>query len=188
MGLLDGNPITSIVDSVSGAVQGITKTIWGDASAKDAAEADQNKGTTAEFAAEFVNAPTNWWDSLVNGLNRLPRPIMVFSVLGLLAWCPIDPEGFTRTMGAYALVPMWLASAVGLIIAFYFGTRHREQMAKLGGPSAEQIAAYAEIKKLTAQPPASPAPMPDSEFKAAMASPAPMSNAAILEWNRRQGR
>ena len=47
-----------------------------------------------------ISAPgAGWFDRLVNGLNRLPRPLLAFGTLGLFIYAMIDPAGLCRPDG-----------------------------------------------------------------------------------------
>ena len=50
--------------------------------------------------AEFTQAPLTWWDSLMNGLNRLPRPLLTLGTIGLFVYAMVDPVGFSARMVA----------------------------------------------------------------------------------------
>ena len=82
-----------------------------------------------QFAQEF-HTPTNWFDSLINGLNRLPRPVIALSVIGLLYYACIDPIGFAAAMKALELVPPNLWWIVSGVILFYFGARTIEKRSR----------------------------------------------------------
>lgn len=122
-----------IVDVVTGAVTGIgnavgnvAKVFVGSKAERDQQLHDDSMSARAQYAAEFIK-PTNWFDSLINGLNRLPRPVMALGVMGLMVWCPLDPAGFSVAMLAYEVVPLWLAGVFTTIVGFYFTFRHLEK-------------------------------------------------------------
>jgi len=77
----------------------------------------------AQAGAEFTQKPLGWFDRFVNGLNRLPRPIMALSTVGLFAYAMADPEGFSVRMQGLAYVPEPLWWLLGAIVSFYFGAR-----------------------------------------------------------------
>ena len=79
-----------------------------------------------QFQAEFQR-PSNWFDSLINGLNRLPRPLMALSALGMLYTPFFFPEVFFLAMQSMELVPEFLWYIIGGIFTFYFGTRGLEK-------------------------------------------------------------
>lgn len=180
------NPVTAI----GNVANGIIKTVAGDQSARDQQEHTENTTTLGQFAAEFAGrGKATWFDSLIDGINRLPRPFLALGVLGLMVWCPLDPIGFAEAMTAYALVPEWLAALFAVIVGFYFAARHLEQRLKFNGPSAEQVKAVVEAKKAlaTLRTGSNEPVISDERFKAELADTSkPLSNAAILEWNRRR--
>ncbi|WP_368661450.1 holin family protein [Paracoccus sp. (in: a-proteobacteria)] len=76
-----------------------------------------------QLGLEFAHAPQTWFDSFVNGLNRLPRPGMTVGVLGLFTYAMVDPAGFGLRMEGLAEVPEPLWWLLGAIVSFYFGAR-----------------------------------------------------------------
>ena len=119
------------------------------------------------MSAEFHNRHNrNWFDSLIDGLARLPRIVIAFEVVGLFHWAVLDPISFSVAMTALALVPEWLALIVGQVILLWFGGRMLEQWkGNLYGPNPkhvkEVLTAIAEIKQLEGGRD-KPAPDPDS--------------------------
>jgi hypothetical protein len=89
----DLNPVTGLVKGIGNAVSGVAKVFVGDKSARDSQDSASNMATLNQFAAEFGRGKT-WFDSLIDGINRLPRPFLALGVLGLLVWAPMDPLGF----------------------------------------------------------------------------------------------
>lgn len=181
-----------LIESVAGAVTGIAKVFGGDKSAREAAAHQQVMGEQArdiaglgQFAAEFApRSNRTWWDSLVDGLNRLPRPLAAFGAMGLMIWCPVDPMGFTIAMQAYDLMPDWLWGLIGTVLAFFFGGR---MVASRGTrPTAAAVRQVLETQRqVAAMQPA--APPTEAQYQAEMADETrPLSNAVIEEWNRRR--
>jgi hypothetical protein len=72
---------------------------------------------------EFQHIRAGRFDALVNGLNRLPRPLLALGTLALFGYAMADPEGFGLRMTALALVPEPLWWLLGAVVAFYFGAR-----------------------------------------------------------------
>lgn len=77
----------------------------------------------AEYAAEFSQSRGGFFDGLVNGLNRLPRPMLALGTLGLFVYAMADPAGFSLRMRGLAEVPEPLWWLLGAVVAFYFGAR-----------------------------------------------------------------
>lgn len=88
---------------------------------------DLRRATLGQFAAEFAHPRKGWFDRLVDGLNRVPRPAMALGVLGLFAAAMIDPIWFASRMQGIALVPEPLWWLLGAIVSFYFGARQQQK-------------------------------------------------------------
>jgi len=68
----------------------------------------------AQFAAEFRDQ-RSWFDRLIDGINRLPRPMMAFGALGLIVSAMYSPDWFAARMSGLAQVPeplWWLMGAI----------------------------------------------------------------------------
>ena len=79
--------------------------------------------TLAQYGAEFQYGRLGWFDSLMNGLNRLPRPMLALGTLGLFTYAMVDPLAFAARMQGLAYVPEPLWWLLGAIVSFYFGAR-----------------------------------------------------------------
>lgn len=126
--------------------------------AENEAERSQKYQSAAlqQFAAEFAFERKGLFDRFVDGLNRLPRPMMAFGVIGLFASAMIDPLWFTARMVGLEMVPDPLWWLLGAIVSFYFGSRHREKGREAARSSEEMVhraqIAQEQIKLLTYQP------------------------------------
>lgn len=115
---------------------------------------------------EFRFAREGAFDRFVNGLNRLPRPLLAFGTIGLFVHAMADPEGFARRMVGLNGVPEPLWWLLAAIVGFYFGARE---------------AHYFRARAVPVPVPVAPAP--------ATAAPAPRDdNPALAEWRRREDR
>lgn len=217
MGILSGlNPVSAIGNILGGNIlDGITggiKTIWGSKQERDQQSFELNASNQNEYGAEFqFRENRTWWDSFIDGINRLPRPVMALGTIALFAWCCADPATFAVSMQALALIPepMWIL--LGTITAFFFGDRTLKGMQSAKAPSADQVrqvlASQKAIRDAASQAPdadgatarvdpaalrgvavqASVPAMPDRAYRADMSDTSTsLSNAAVLEWNRRQ--
>ena len=77
----------------------------------------------SEHGQEFVSAGDSHFDAMVNGLNRLPRPLLTLGTIGLFVYAMAEPAGFSMRMEGLALVPEPLWWLMGAIVSFYFGAR-----------------------------------------------------------------
>ena len=76
-----------------------------------------------EHGAEFKYVRPGLFDRFVNGLNRMPRPMLALGTLGLFIYAMIDPISFSQRMLGLAYVPEPLWWLLGAIVSFYFGSR-----------------------------------------------------------------
>ncbi len=177
----------TLVPGILDAVETVGKRIAPDKDKRQDHMHAEQLALLAAAAAEYRPTPATWWDSFWDGVNRAPRPLLAFMVLGLFLYAPLDPEGFVQVMQAYQLVPEWLALLAGSIIAFYFGSRHLENRLRLIGPTAAQVALAKALARKVAGPEPAATPMDDAAFRREMAdAETPLSDAAIMEWNRRR--
>lgn len=100
----------------------VARTFRADATEAQALAAAVREAAVAQHGAEFAPV-TNGFDAVVNGINRLPRPMLAFGTLGLFVYAMVDPMGFAPRMEGLALVPEPLWWLLGAIVGFYFGAR-----------------------------------------------------------------
>jgi hypothetical protein len=79
----------------------------------------------AQYGAEFAVARQGGFDRFMDGLNRLPRPMLALGTLGLFVSAMVSPLWFAERMQGNALVPEPLWWLLGVIVSFYFGARHQ---------------------------------------------------------------
>ena len=117
----------------------------------------------ASHTAEFAHQRGGWFDSAVNGLNRLPRPLLALGTLGLFIYAMSDPAGFQHRMIALSAVPEPLWWLLGAVVAFYFGAREAHHLRCMKGTL-----------------PHTPPPVHPSAVQVPSIGPSP--NAALTEW------
>lgn len=79
----------------------------------------------AQYGAEFAHPRHGRFDRFMDGLNRLPRPMLALGTLGLFVTAMINPLWFAERMQGIALVPEPLWWLLGVIVSFYFGARQQ---------------------------------------------------------------
>lgn len=118
--LLFGGGVTQIANGVK-AVAGVFSP---NAEASDKRDASYNTAALAQYAAEFhARQNRTWFDSLVDGLNRLVRPVTTIGVLCVIPATIIYPEQTSVAFAALALLPAGYWAIVGVIVSFYYGGR-----------------------------------------------------------------
>jgi len=88
------------------------------------ADIDRDVASLKQFSAEFIQRQNRtWWDSLIDGLNRLPRPLLTIGILSFFVLAPLSPTRFLEIAKAYELMPPGYWALLSIIIGFYFGGR-----------------------------------------------------------------
>lgn len=154
-----------------------------------AREADYNTAALAQFAAEFQHERKGWFDRLVDGLNRLPRPLMAFGVIGLFVAALVAPVWFAARMQGFALIPEPLWWLLGVVVSFYFGARHQAKSQEFQNAIASTLARTStvvenirEIESLHSASPGVAATNGDAE--AEITATEPTDNPALRDWAR----
>lgn len=124
MGLISalfGNP--KAVQAVAGGVAQVAEVFTPSATRRMELSAEAQSAALAQLGAEYQIAPQGGFDRFVNGLNRLPRPMLAFGTIGLFAYAMLDPLAFANRMVGLNAVPEPLWWLLGAVVAFYFGAR-----------------------------------------------------------------
>ena len=115
--------IGSAAREVGDAVEGVAEVFTVNKTKAELAARAQAMASLTQYSAEFERAGTGWFDSLINGLNRLPRPVMALGTVGMFVFAMADPGAFAGRMQGLAYVPEPLWWLLGAIVSFYFGAR-----------------------------------------------------------------
>ena len=158
------------------------------AEASDQRTAEAQASALQQMAAEFGGG-NGAFNGLVNGLNRLPRPLITFGVLGLFISAMIDPIWFASRMEGLTLVPEPLWTLMGIIVGFYFGARELHkfrsgQMAREAARIQDQTGQVVEniraLEALRADSPGAADPGPDA--RATLNAVRAAENPALEDW------
>jgi hypothetical protein len=151
---------------------------------------EQDMASLQQFAAEFqARQGSTWWDSLVDGLNRLPRPLITLGILAFFVLAPLEPVRFLEIARAYQMMPDGFWALLGVIIAFYFGGRmqlKRQDMTVKGGAikMAREILAIRQAEQAQSRPAPQSHPAPTANLPSPIATPT--SNRVVEAWRQRQ--
>lgn len=165
------------------AVGGAASVLVGDRAEQDAAQSRERLAAVAELGAEFAGPRNGAFDAFVDGLNRLPRPLLALGTLGLFVYAMAEPAGFSTRMQGLALVPEPLWWLLGAVVSFYFGARelhHKRIRTTLAGGTRATAAEAGVAAMPVADMPA--AAMPLATLPAAAVDPD--ANPAVEEWRR----
>lgn len=168
MGVIDrfigmGPTVTAVGHAASGMAEIFTQ------NATRRMELDEQAYARAinQLGGEFANRRDGWFDSFVDGLNRLPRPVLTIGVMGLFIYAMVEPVGFSGRMEGLSLVPEPLWWLLGAIVSFYFGAREAHYFRNRSGIPVWRGAAAQDNKLLIAHQ------VPDDDFA---------DNAALRDW------
>ena len=170
------------------AVGGVAEVFVGNKADRDAAASQQVATAVGEFQSEFALPGATWFDGFVNGLNRLPRPMLALGTLGLFVYAMAAPVGFTVRMHGLDAVPEPLWWLLGAIVSFYFGARELHHQRTRGTRVATEVAGAARAQAApaetgTATVAEAPAPVERAE---GLEASDPDYNPAVEEWRRRR--
>jgi hypothetical protein len=121
IGKLVGAP--AAVTALGQAAEGLAEVFVPSATRRMELSAEAQMAALRQLGEEYQHPALSWFDRMVNGLNRLPRPLLAFGTLGLFVYAMVDPDAFTRRMVGLNAVPEPLWWLLGAIVAFYFGAR-----------------------------------------------------------------
>lgn len=161
----------------------------GDRAERERGYHDESMASRHQFAAEFQVRNRTWFDSLIDGLNRLPRPVIVTMVIYYFVKAVSDPIEFQAINIGLATIPERMWDIAFAIIAFYFVAREFQKSRDKGMALSEDAfnERMRQFDALKARKRDRAAVMEDAQFHTVMADTSkPLSNAAILEWNRRR--
>lgn len=142
IGKLIGGP--AAVTALGEAAKGVAEVFLPSATRKLELSAEAQMAALRQLGEEYQHPALSWFDRMVNGLNRLPRPCLAFGTLGLFTYAMVDPEAFARRMVGLNAVPEPLWWLLGAIVAFYFGARETHYFRSRGVVSPFAPAAPSE--------------------------------------------
>ncbi|WBU52012.1 holin family protein [Paracoccus sp. SCSIO 75233] len=124
MGMIDRFlGLGTTAERISDAATGVAEMFRENATRRMELDEAAYRRAIGQFGAEFAAPATGWFDRLVDGLNRLPRPFLTLGTLGLFVYAMADPVGFRTRMAGLQEVPEPLWWLLGAIVSFYFGAR-----------------------------------------------------------------
>ena len=155
---------------VGEAVGGVAEVFAGNRAERDA-DASRQALRRGRPVRRRVRPPgRRRFDGFVNGLNRLPRPLLALGTLGLFAYAMAAPGRLLDRMQGLALVPEPLWWLLGAIVSFYFGARELHHQRSAAPPRRRRL----RRRRADARPASRRAARPAD----------PDHNAAVEEWRR----
>ncbi|MDS9468415.1 holin family protein [Paracoccus sp. MBLB3053] len=124
MGMIDRfMGASSAISSVANAATGVAEVFHQNATRRMELDEKAFSQSLSQYTGEFSAQPRGRFDDFVNGLNRLPRPMLTMGTVGLFIYAMVEPVGFGLRMENLNLVPEPMWWLLGAIISFYFGAR-----------------------------------------------------------------
>lgn len=184
MGLI-GDIVGVVLGNGRNVVRETVEVFRPNAEAEAMRDAARSAAALAQYATEFALPQRGWFDRFMDGLNRLPRPMLALGTLGLFVAAMTDPIWFAQRMQGVALVPEPLWWLMGAVVSFYFGARHQTKFQEFQKDLAETLARTPEVARQIQD-------IADSDMDVVPGLPdnetwdqAP--NAALEEWRGRHG-
>lgn len=158
---------------------GVAKVLKGDKASEDAAQHEEFIAALAQLGKEFETGRASWFDIIIDGINRLPRPALAMGTIGLFVYAMVDPVSFAARMQGLNVVPEPLWWLLGAVVSFYFGARELHYLRNgRRGVDISDVVAVADrqdtLAKLARD--REPADVPEPE--------AAEENPALAEWRR----
>jgi hypothetical protein len=184
------NPLSIIAGPLINGFDKLGKTFFGSKEQRDEQGQEQFMAVQGSYQSEQV-APEkkNWFNILVDAYNRIQRPAMTTGVIALFIWAAIDPLAFTITMKALSAVPEMLWYILASVVAFWFSGRILEKAPmKIDNSEIKTANKIAEEVKKDREDLDNIKFQEDKYEEELKDTTKPLSNQAILEWNRRNNK
>ena len=154
MGLIDRFiGIAPTVTALGSAATGMAEVFTQNATRKMELEEEAYARAIGQLGQEFQAVRPGFFDSFVNGLNRLPRPLLALGTIGLFIYAMAEPEGFGLRMMGLQQVPEPLWWLLGAIVGFYFGAREAHHFRHRVWPAQQVSASVTTTQQLAAVQP-----------------------------------
>lgn len=123
MGVIGKVLAPGAVTALGEAARGMAEVFVPSATKRMELSAEAQMAALRQLGAEYENPSLGLFDRFVNGLNRMPRPLLAFGTIGLFVYAMVDPVAFAGRMVGLNAVPEPLWWLLGAVVAFYFGAR-----------------------------------------------------------------
>lgn len=124
LGWLFRKATAGVIESAGEAVTKVIRVTKGDKAQVEAAIADEQLATLASAAAEFAERGTRTkLDSVVDFINRLPRPLIVFWALSFLIIPYFAPAAFIEYVFSLRMIPEEIWTLILAVFSFFLGSR-----------------------------------------------------------------
>lgn len=151
-------------------------------------EAELNGAALAQYASEFgARSARTWFDSFVDGLNRLVRPMLTFAILLPIAASIWWPAHAAAAIASLAILPAGYWGVLGVVISFFFGGRMQIKAQDFERSVADAVArapaviqSMKRLRTMSSESPGAASSGQDATLAAAALKPS--DNSAIDHW------
>jgi len=171
---------------IDGAATGIAKVVGiftPNKEKQSERDANARAASMGQYASEFnVHAQRNWFDSFVDGANRLVRPILAFHVILFFDVVFFSQDLALSALQSLTIVPTGMWALLSIIVTFYFGGRMhlKHKQFVISKKQMDAAKAIGELRKKNADT------VTASEYVEAMAdTEKPLPNSVVMDWNKR---
>lgn len=158
--------------ALGSAASGVAEVFTQNATRKMELEEEAYARAITQLGQEFQVVRPGFFDGFVNGLNRMPRPLLAFGTMALFVYAMVEPVGFSLRMEGLQQVPDPLWWLLGAIVGFYFGAREAHHFRNRVWPARKVTETTVETG--------------DAEMTQTAAAPRPADdfadNAALRDW------
>ncbi|KCV83406.1 hypothetical protein ATO10_01555 [Actibacterium atlanticum] len=139
MGLIE-NVLSLLFGPQKNAIRETVEVFRVNAEAADTRDVALQQAVLQQFGTEFTQPKVSLFDTIIDGINRLPRPMLALGTIGLFVSAMANPIWFAERMQGISLVPEPMWWIMGAIISFYFGARHQLKGQQFQRSIAESMA------------------------------------------------
>lgn len=183
--------LTSLFGGARNVPVELINALRGNAENAAARGGDFDTAALQQFAAEFQHPRRGWFDGFVDGLNRLPRPLLTFGAIVVLLLPVWDVGLATSVFTAWSIIPPAVWALITVVVTFFFGGRMQAQDLNFNRDMAATAAALPtvlgqlrEIRELTAETPQVAATGGDAA--ATIDTVRPEDNPALSAWRTQE--
>lgn len=126
-----GGALSGLLKLVLPNVKSIAEVFVGNKAARDQYNAEADKAAQESFAKEFsypLGAARTTFDVAIDAINRLPRPLIVYSLWLMLLLTCLAPHQMADAYRAMAIIPEMLWNITLVVVGFFFAGRMVEKL------------------------------------------------------------
>ena len=130
-------------------VDDIVKTVAGSRLQRDISDAAHQSQFLDRVAEEVRQRARHrtWWDILIDGVNRLVRPLYTYGVLAMMLTAFLNPGFYLRGIETLAVTPQPIWYLIGIIIGFWFTGKFIDAVKKNSPLDMDAVEKISRLRK-----------------------------------------